>query len=168
LHSVSFNDEWDIVDEVDGKEYKVQVSFEDKIEVGINATTEDYYDKLLHFLETTVITRDLTAFDFTFLSSHKDNTDIYDIFLAELENMVNAQDLTAFEFNGIEVIDENPHFIVNKDFTLSCVTSSDIASEEHTHGWFDTDNNVHSLLPALKKHRKNTKIRINKLPFSQK
>jgi endogenous inhibitor of DNA gyrase (YacG/DUF329 family) len=168
LHSVSFNDEWDIVDEVDGKEYKVQVTFEDKIEVGINATTEDYYDKLLHFLETTVITRDLTAFDFTFLSSHKDNTDIYDIFLAELENMVNAQDLTAFEFNGIEVIDENPHFIVNKDFTLSCVTSSDIASEEHTHGWFDTDNNVHSLLPALKKHRKNTKIRINKLPFSQK
>jgi hypothetical protein len=151
LHHVSFNDEWDAIDDIDGKEHKVKVSFEDKIEVGINATTEDYYDELLHFLETTVITKDLTAFNF---SSNGNNTDIYELFLEYLQDIVNAQDLTAFKFSGVEVINENPHFMVNRDFTLSCVTSSDIASEEHTHGWFDTDNSVHALLPALKRQEK--------------
>lgn len=162
IHSLSFSDSWDIVDEESGQTSKFDISFNDDFEVGINATTEDVYDKLLHFLEDTVINGDLTPFTFT---PDNNSTGIYDIFLEYLQDTVNNQDLTAFNCQNIKIFDENPHFIVNDDFTLSCVQNDDVACDEHAHGWFDTNNNVSTLLPALNKLHKTNKHKINHLPF---
>ena len=153
LHDISFNDKYKILkplarDEANFDEYEVEVSFADQIGVPIHATMKDVYDKFLKFLEDTVINKDLTPFTFT--PDDGNVVGMYTIFLAELEWMINYQDITAFEFKSVKVINENPHFIVNEDFTLKCVASADKAIEEHTHGWFDSDNNVQSLLAVLK------------------
>jgi len=177
VQDVSFLDEYDMVDEVDGREYKIKISFSDQIEVNVNSSTSDVYDKLIWILQDTVINKDLTAFDFfsskdfTSLSTHKDNTEIYDIFLEYLQDVVNTRDVTAFEFHEVKVVNENPHFIVNDDYTLSCVDNADVACEEHTHGWFDTEKNAVMALPALRKIKKSTTLKnlddmiTNEMPF---
>lgn len=161
IHTLTYSDTFEVVDDESGQISKIDISFIDDFEVGVNATTEDVYDKLLHFLEDTVINGDLTPFTFT-----PDNrAEIYDVFLEYLQDTVNTQDITAFSCSNVIHVNENPHFIVNEDFTLSYVENDDVACEEHDHGWFDTNNNVPTLLSALKKLHKTNKNKINHLPF---